>query len=205
MLGGSISSYFSRAFQLDRQFLYKWSVNWKMISEQLFLSKGFSLFLLTYHLLVVVLFLNDRWLRPSNSNIVNAVRQYVRALPGSRQKQISQGVTPMFVMESMLGSIIIGMMCARSLHYQFYVYLGWATPFLLWRIGVRPGMIFFLWAVQEMGWLTYPSTARSSSLVVGCLVLQVLGLWFSTGVDASAVVEGVDGVQDGEEIKVHTE
>jgi len=188
MVLGNARSYFSRAFQLDRQFMYKWTVNWKMMTEDLFLSRGFSLSLLAYHLVVIAVFINSRWLKPSSNNVVHFVRQYTRLLPDAREHQISQRVTAMYVMDSMLGSMAIGLLCARSLHYQFFVYLGWATPFLLWRTGVRPGMIYLIWLVQEAGWLTYPSTAMSSSIVVGCLAAQVLGLWLGSSAEARDVV-----------------
>jgi len=186
---GDALSYFSQAFQFNREFLYKWTVNWKMMSEEFFLSRVFSAALLGYHLAATLLFLNDRWLKPSSNNVVHFVRQYARHLPEAREKQISKRVTPTFVMEAVLGSMAVGLLFARSLHYQFFVYIAWATPFLLWRTGLRPGMIYLVWVIQEMGWLTYPSTAKSSSLVVFCLGIQVLGLWFGTGVDAAEVVK----------------
>lgn len=205
MMNGNATSYFSRAFELNRQFLYKWTVNWKMMSEEFFLSKGFAIFLLAYHVVVLGFFLNDRWLHPSSKNVVHFIRQYRKILPEGRETEIAKKITPMFVMEAMLGSMAIGMLCARSLHYQFFVYLGWATPFLLWRMGLRPGMIFFVFVVQEMAWLTYPSTSKSSNTVVACLALQVLGLWFGSKSDPEEVVGGGEKGADETQTKPHSE
>ena len=42
-------SYFTSAFDLSRQFLYEWTVNWRFIPENVFLSKEFSNNLLFFH------------------------------------------------------------------------------------------------------------------------------------------------------------
>lgn len=78
----------------------------------------------------------------------------------------------------MLTSLAIGMLCARTLHYQFFAYLSWATPFLLWR-GVHSLVLtYILWAVQEWAWNKYPSTNASSLVVVLSLAVQVgSNLW----------------------------
>ncbi|KKY27460.1 putative dolichyl-p-man:man cpp-dolichyl mannosyltransferase [Phaeomoniella chlamydospora] len=106
MMNGNATSYFSRAFELNRQFLYKWTVNWKMMSEEFFLSKGFAIFLLAYHVVVLGFFLNDRWLHPSSKNVVHFIRQYRKILPEGRETEIAKKITPMFVMEAMLGTCL---------------------------------------------------------------------------------------------------
>lgn len=42
-------SYVSSAYDFSRQFLYKWTVNWRFIDERTFLSKEFANFLLAAH------------------------------------------------------------------------------------------------------------------------------------------------------------
>ena len=76
------------------------------------------------------------------------------------------------------------MLCARTLHYQFFAYLSWATPFLLWKGGYGPVLTYLLWALQEWAWNVYPSTNVSSSIVVLSLAAQVFGPLFS-GYDGS--------------------
>ena len=75
----------------------------------------------------------------------------------------------------------IGMLCARSLHYQFYAYIALSTPFLLWEAGLHPILVYAVWAAQEWAWNVYPSTDTSSMVVVGCLAIQVFGVWWGTG------------------------
>ena len=57
-------TYMSKAFEFSRQFLYKWSVNWKMVPEDLFLHQSFSRALLGAHLFFLMIFL-IKWTRYS--------------------------------------------------------------------------------------------------------------------------------------------
>jgi alpha-1,3-mannosyltransferase len=54
--------YFKSAFDFSRTFLYTWSVNWKMIPENIFYQSWFSLLLLFVHVVVLGLFL-FKWCR----------------------------------------------------------------------------------------------------------------------------------------------
>uniref|UniRef100_G3PQJ6 Dol-P-Man:Man(5)GlcNAc(2)-PP-Dol alpha-1,3-mannosyltransferase n=1 Tax=Gasterosteus aculeatus aculeatus TaxID=481459 RepID=G3PQJ6_GASAC len=53
--------YMSRAFDLGRQFMFKWTVNWRFLPEWLFLNRYFHLLLLAVHLLTLLLFALRRW------------------------------------------------------------------------------------------------------------------------------------------------
>ncbi|KAF7662721.1 hypothetical protein LDENG_00227580 [Lucifuga dentata] len=59
--------YVSRAFDLGRQFIFKWTVNWRFLPEWLFLNRYFHLLLLAAHLLTLLLFALRRWKRPGES------------------------------------------------------------------------------------------------------------------------------------------
>ena len=54
-------AYISRAFNLGRVFIHFWSVNFKFIPEPVFVSKGFAIFLLAAHLILLALFAHYRW------------------------------------------------------------------------------------------------------------------------------------------------
>ncbi|KAI3374995.1 hypothetical protein L3Q82_021524, partial [Scortum barcoo] len=59
--------YLSRAFDLGRQFMFKWTVNWRFLPEWLFLNRYFHLLLLAAHLLTLLVFALRRWKRPGES------------------------------------------------------------------------------------------------------------------------------------------
>lgn len=162
--------YVSRAFELTRQFLFKWTVNWRFVGEEVFLSRSFSLTLLALHVSLLGLFVATHWLRPSRSSVVVFARN---SLAG-RQPTVVLSVR--FVTTTLLTSLAIGLLCARSLHYQFFAYLSWTTPFLLWRAGFHPVILYTVWAVQEWAWNVFPSTTTSSITVVLCLAVQVFGV-----------------------------
>jgi alpha-1,3-mannosyltransferase len=165
--------YMSRAFELTRQFLFKWTVNWRFVGEEVFLSRRFSLTLLALHVSLLGLFAATRWLRPSGCNAVVFARKFLCG------RQPTVVFSDRFVATTLLTSLAIGLLCARSLHYQFFAYLSWTTPFLLWRAGFHPVILYGMWAVQEWAWNVFPSTAASSIAVVACLAVQVLGVLFN--------------------------
>lgn len=175
--------YFGRAFEFSRQFLFKWTVNWRFIGEKTFLSQKFSLVLAMTNLSLLTLFFTTRWIRPSGLPVQAFISWIFKQVPFQIQQQTSHRVTPRFILTSILSSFSVGMLCARSLHYQFFAYIAWSTPFLLWRSGMNPLLIYAVWSAQEWAWNVYPSTNSSSVVVVGCLGIQVLGAWWGTRSD----------------------
>ena len=173
-------AYFGRAFELGRQFLFKWTVNWRFAGEQRFLSGNFAIGLLVANATILAIFLQTRWLRPSGLSPPRMAMTIFKPLPPQMQRQLRRNVSPDFILTSILTSMIVGMLCARSLHYQFYAYVAWSTPFLLWKSGMPPYLVCAIWAAQEWAWNVYPSTETSSVIVVGCLAVQVIGVWWGT-------------------------
>lgn len=185
-LAANPRSYLSRAFELTRQFLFKWTVNWRFVGEETFLSRPFSLALLSAHATLLLAFLSTRWLKPAECTPLQAFKQLTNQPPAATQAKTAKRVTPDFVMTSILTAMLIGCLCARSLHYQFFAYIAWSTPFLLWRSGLHPVLIYLVWAAQEWAWNVYPSTSASSAVVVTCLAVTVAGAWLGTGGDGTA-------------------
>jgi alpha-1,3-mannosyltransferase len=174
-------AYVSRAFELSRAFLYKWTVNWRFIPESIFQSSVFSYGLLSLHASLLLLFAYTRWSEPSGRSFPAMLSLYFTSRPSEDvTDEIAESVTAEFVTTAMLTANAIGMLCARSLHYQFYSWLAWTTPYLLWRAGLEPVLIWAVWGMQEWAWNMYPSTETSSRVVVACLALQVGGVWWAT-------------------------
>lgn len=69
--------YLSGAFDFSRMFLYKWTVNWRFVPEDVFQSKLFAKGLLVIHLVILVIFLLNRWFvdpRGSYTNIIDTIK-----------------------------------------------------------------------------------------------------------------------------------
>lgn len=107
--------------------------------------------------------------------------------PSANTSQIASRIDAKFILTTILTANAIGMLCARSLHYQFYAWLAWGTPFLLWRTGFHPILQCILWAAQEWAWNVYPSSNTSSKVVVGSLAILIAGVW--TGIRNDYVKE----------------
>lgn len=174
--------------------MFKWTVNWRFVGEEIFLSKNFSLGLLALHAVLLTAFLSTTWLKSSGSNLFGFLRNTIKG----RQHTVTLSKT--FIMTVMLTSLAIGLLCARSLHYQFFAYLAWATPFLLWRGGFHPVLICAVWALQEWAWNTYPSTNASSLVVVLSLAAQV----FSVLANGSKAIDAQHQRPDSK-AEVHTQ
>lgn len=152
--------------------MFKWTVNWRFVGEETFLSREFSLALLISHFSLLVIF-SIGWVKPSGKNVLSFIKDTIQ------RRQQPAVLSNSFIMTVMLSSLAIGLLCARSLHYQFFAYLAWASPFLFWRAGLHPILVWTAWALQEWAWNVYPSTNASSAVVVFSLALQVLGVSLS--------------------------
>jgi alpha-1,3-mannosyltransferase len=148
-------NYFHCAFNFDRAFFYIWTVNLKVLSEEVFLSQELAKGLLGAHVLLMVVFLHKMSvareggratgcasaqqvpsLRANSSlhvfayllssprrldgGLIHFIRDMLHSLmsptapapPKSQHPSAGYIVTLMFIMN------FIGIVCARSLHYQ---------------------------------------------------------------------------------------
>jgi alpha-1,3-mannosyltransferase len=141
------SSYLKYSYELGRVFLYKWTVNWRFVSEETFLSTPWARALLFGHVATLIAFGAFRWCRRDGGTIsvlrrglcspsqapspalvtsdckLNAVERCSTFLTNLD----SDVITVLFT------SNLIGILFARSLHYQFYSWYAQQLPFLAWR------------------------------------------------------------------------
>ncbi|KNG80200.1 dolichyl-P-Man:Man(5)GlcNAc(2)-PP-dolichyl mannosyltransferase [Aspergillus nomiae NRRL 13137] len=130
------TGYVARAFELTRQFMFKWTVNWRF----------------------------PPWLPPGPPPRTPTHRGAFQVFHNDRGADIACN----WIVVRKVPSLPI--LCLSLL----------ATPFLLWRAGFHPILIYAIWALQEWGWNVYPSTNASSSVVVFSLGVQVFGVLFNS-------------------------
>lgn len=167
--------YMTRAFDLGRQFMFTWTVNWRFLPEWLFLSRYFHLVLLATHLLALLLFALRRWKRPEES-IMELLKEPGKRVLLAQKRTSDQMVLILFT------SNFIGMCFSRSLHYQFYVWYFHTLPFLLWSGGVKKLahlLRVLILGLVELSWNTYPSTIYSSAALHLCHLIMLLSLWIA--------------------------
>lgn len=166
-------AYIIRSFNLTRIFLYKWTVNWKFLPEYVFLSRSFHFFLLFAHIVLLMIFLKS-W--------CSHLRRYSQFF--FIQKRIPEEFKDCMKLykKQMLVFVLvtcnfIGIVCSRSLHYQFYVWYYHTLPFLLWNTLYSGALRLTLLGVIEFCWNVYPSNSYSSATLLFCHLVILFGLF----------------------------
>ncbi|RKO90732.1 glycosyltransferase, partial [Blyttiomyces helicus] len=165
------ASYLHRAFDFSRAFLFKWTVNWRFVGAEVFSSRELALGLLALHALLLVAF-GVRWCRPSGGIWKNLLAGFKKGLGKSSQTPLSAD----HVILVMFTSNLIGILCARSLHYQFFSWYWHTLPYLLWRTRIPVVGRLALLITIEVCWNVYPSTTASSLALLASHVVLLAGL-----------------------------
>ncbi|PKI37182.1 hypothetical protein CRG98_042428 [Punica granatum] len=180
-------AYISRAFNLGRIFIHFWSVNFKFVPEPVFVSKGFALSLLLAHLVLLTAFAHYRWCKHEGGllNFVLSIFESLKlrfALTSSHSFPKSHGgsskiLKKEYIVSTMFAGNFIGILCARSLHYQFYSWYFYSLPYLLWRAPFPTLLRIILFFGVELCWNIYPSNFYSSLVLLGLHLLLLWGIW----------------------------
>jgi len=170
--------YLSRAFELGRVFTHKWSVNFKFVPEDVFVSKAFANYLLLAHLAVLLALAHRKWCRRYGGFFFEFFRSlFERALEGNKDG-VQASYTPAHVALVLFESNFVGVVFARSLHYQFYSWYYHTLPLLLWSANRVPVVVkLSIMVIIEWCWNVYPSTPTSSQIFIaahGVTLLCVL-------------------------------
>lgn len=162
-------AYLSGAFDFSRSFLYVWTVNWRFVPEETFLSPMFAKSLLALHLILLALFGLYRW-----TGIAHRGPTWIYDNLANRSKQLTQS-DKVAILCAAFTSNVIGILCSRSLHYQFYSWYFHQVPLLLWVSKLPLVVKLGLPVVTEWCWNAFPSTRGSSGVLLGCHVVLVAG------------------------------
>ena len=84
-------SYLAGAFEFTRRFFYQWTVNWRFVPEEVFLSPQFSLALLGVHAVLLLAFLATKWSRyaPRPENVATLTRAVPRTAASPASSTLS--------------------------------------------------------------------------------------------------------------------
>ncbi|KAL3849769.1 hypothetical protein ACJIZ3_011651 [Penstemon smallii] len=182
-------AYISRAFNLGRIFIHFWSVNFKFVPEPVFVSKGFALLLLAVHLILLAIFAHYRWCKHEGGlfsllhSRLAQMKLKTAYTSSFALKQINSSnsnfrvLTTEHIATTMFVGNFIGIVCARSLHYQFYSWYFYSLPYLLWRTTFPSWLRLVLFTAVEFCWNVYPSNMYSSLLLLVAHLIILGGLW----------------------------
>ncbi|XVE77639.1 hypothetical protein DITRI_Ditri13aG0078800 [Diplodiscus trichospermus] len=171
--------YVSRAFNLGRVFIHFWSVNFKFIPEPIFVSKEFAVSLLIAHLVLLAVFAHYKWCK-HDGGLFNFLYSRIRSCLSRSTISWPKTLKKEYIATTMFAGNFIGIVCARSLHYQFYSWYFYSLPYLLWKTPFPTLLRVVVFLGVELCWNVYPSNFYSSVLLL-CLHIVILrGLWSST-------------------------
>ena len=98
---------------------------------------------------------------------------------GNKQQR-NKPLTSHFILTTIFLSNFIGIVFARTLHYQFYVWYFHTLPYLLWHAKRIPIRLKLLLLVNiEVGFNVYPATSLSSSMLQLSHIIILVGLYLS--------------------------
>jgi len=166
-------NYLASAFEFSRVFLYKWTVNWRFVPETIFSSRQWAYTLLAGHVCTLCLFVVFKWCR-SDGGVVELLVRGIKypTSPGS-MKTISADQIIIILFTSNL----IGIIFARSLHYQFYSWYAQQLPFLLWHTKYPVILRIIILFCVEYAWNIFPSTISSSGILLISNIMILVGIW----------------------------
>lgn len=174
-------NYLHKAFELSRVFTFEWTVNWKFLPEDVFVSKQLALGLLCAHMLFLVLFLQKHF------NIIGTFRAVLyKPLAIYEPFPIRSEV----VVTSLFVTNFVGIAFARTLHYQFYSWFYPTLPYLLWKTNMPLLFKVKSLIVAEYAFNAFPATPASSIVLQLMNIFLVISLYFSD--DTSKYVAYLD-------------
>lgn len=176
--------YINGSFELGRVFKFKWTVNWKFLSEEVFVSKELALVLLLMTAVVMLYFGNSRWTK-KEGGIFNLISKKFAKI-GYEANPIS----PEHIVTSLLTCNFIGIIFCRSLHYQFYCWYFHSLPLLLWKNENLSFVVrLLIFGALEWTWgYNFPATPFSSGVLQVAHVVLFASLLTSKVVDADNIV-----------------
>ncbi len=154
----------------------------RFVSEEVFLSKQFAVFMMLLHLRLLWAFADRKWFL-EEGGAWNAVRMFFKeqggemgvggavaggAVAGGVKRRRRLELTNERIASMVFASNFLGILCARSLHYQFYSWYFHSIPFILMGSRVPIWCTLPVLAMIEWCWNVFPSTVQSSGVLLGC-------------------------------------
>jgi len=169
-------SYLSRAFELSRVFMWKWSVNFKFIPEDTFVSKPLAAALLAMHLGLLLAFAHRKWAAKEGGLGELLLAQLRRRGVGQLR-----ALDPEYVATVMFVGNFVGIAFARSLHFQFYSWYYLTLPWLLWQTRLptvgKVGLLLTIEACFNATDGAGEPVPAFSLLLTACHLVLLAGLW----------------------------
>lgn len=113
----------------------------------------------------------------SNSLVSEGGGKHSRGVSESSKHGEGQLLSPAHVLLVLFSGNFVGIVFARTLHYQFYSWYFHTLPLLLWAVRIPTVLRLGLWAVVEVVWNVYPPSGLSSVALLVCHGIVLAALW----------------------------
>ena len=171
------SGYLNRSFELGRVFFHKWTVNFKFLDEATFQSSKLAAALLVLCAAAWVAFGHFKWMRQDGGFL---------SLFSPRHWNRGRALSNEHILSALFASNFVGIVFARSLHYQFYCWYCYTIPWLAWMTPYPDAVKVVIFAAIEVCFNIYPSTPASSIALQILHAALLIGVWMGPNQDAYA-------------------
>ncbi|GMM38536.1 dolichyl-P-Man:Man(5)GlcNAc(2)-PP-dolichol alpha-1,3-mannosyltransferase [Saccharomycopsis crataegensis] len=171
------NAYLSNAFNFNRKFFYEWTINWRFLPEDVFQNDSFHKLLLCINGVLLAGFVVSRWCTNFNPLTV-IVKSLVNPFKAHLNNNLNNtSVSSAYIFYVLSISNLIGVICSRSLHYQFLSWYYFQLPFLYALAGWNYYFIPVFHLLHELCWCTYPPNEKSSLSLVMMLLFLLGSIW----------------------------
>ncbi|BGP28111.1 glycosyltransferase family 58 protein [Rhodotorula toruloides] len=185
-----LTNYLSQAFDFSRTFEWEYTMNWRWLGEEAFENPARGKILIVAHAGGLVLW---AWKWADEDGGLETVLK--RALSRPTRKPALMALTTSRVATLFFVSNLTGVVCARSLHPQFYTWFAhqglWMVFGAGWAIEPMHGLVVL--SLIEYGFSVWPSTINSSLGLVLSLLVTLVSVYYVDR-DRSAARGGNEGV-----------
>jgi alpha-1,3-mannosyltransferase len=173
--------YVKQAFDFGRQFEFEWTVNWRFVGEKVFRSAQFQYSLLVGHVTVLLVFAHFKWVRGGllglftgcstggSSSSSRSGDSTTSSTTTTATATTTTRWTPRRIALVLMECNLIGIVFARSLHYQhysWYYHSAWMLALASDGDSVPLPIRVALCLVIEYCWNVFPSTPTSSLVLL---------------------------------------
>ncbi|XP_057332745.1 lethal(2)neighbour of Tid protein [Microplitis mediator] len=170
-------AYIAGAFNFARVFDYKWTVNWRIIPEELFVKPTFHMALLGLHLACIVYFIPSWMTYMKCYAKLKAMGRELKPQMKNKNTQVNMSSVSQLFISPLFTANFLGIIFSRSLHYQFYLWYYHTLPYIAWSTHYLPVTRIVILGLIELCWNVYPSTVWSSAMLHICHLMLLYGLY----------------------------
>ncbi|GAA5959653.1 hypothetical protein JCM8115_001280 [Rhodotorula mucilaginosa] len=172
-------AYLSQAFDFGRVFEWEFTVNWRWVGQEAFEDPNWGRRLMVVHQVGLMIW-GLKWAEEDGDRA--GARMVVNPLRPTERLARGKALTSPRIATIFFCANLTGIVCARSLHPQFYAWFAHQLVWLCFGTGCpfEPMHCLVLISLVEYGFSVWPSTVNSSLGLVLSLVIILFGVYYGS-------------------------